>query len=141
MDKIAVTVEELQRLWDKGELLVVNELYGIKYGTPRHAITSALTAGAFPILDWPISKLDVMEQAFPGKLLRIYLIPPDADSLKQRLIDRPGFSERYEAGLAEISALQRNEFNNCVDLMLVADTGQEERLAQRIYDFYLRATG
>ena len=49
-DKVSVTEEDLQRLLSAGEILAVNDIYGIRYGTPKQPIKDAFEQGQFPLL-------------------------------------------------------------------------------------------
>jgi len=59
-NKISISGEEMDKMWNRGELLVINELYGIRYATPRLPIVQALAQGNFPVLDWPISRIEAI---------------------------------------------------------------------------------
>lgn len=136
-DKVAVSEEELERMLDNHELVVVNELYGIKYGTPRRPIEAALDGNGLPVIDWPIAKLSIMEKSFPGRLFRAYVMPPDIATLERRLAGRLNSHQRFAEGRAEIEAVLRDEYEGSIDLMVTNANGQSEFAAQAIYEHYL----
>jgi guanylate kinase len=67
-NKISISGEQMDEMWSRRELLVINKLYGIRYATPRLPIEEALASEGFPVLDWPVSRIEVMNQAFPNQL-------------------------------------------------------------------------
>ena len=51
-NKISISGKEMDDMSERGDFLIINELYGVRYATPRLPIELALAAGNFPILDW-----------------------------------------------------------------------------------------
>lgn len=137
MDKIFISDTEMQSLWDRGSLLVVNSLYGIKYGTPRHSIEAAFEKEEFPVIDWPIQHLNIMEKHFPGKLFRVYLKPPDLNVLSRRLSGRTDFQERIGFAEAELLSIEKGEYQDVIDLVVVNRDQESESLANELYKSYL----
>lgn len=117
LDRVSVSETELQRLWQSGELLAVNELYSTKYGTPRAPILHAFDQGKFPIIEWPISRLSVMEEAFPRSLFRVYVRPPSV----RHIAERNNYAERLGAAQDELVRLDAHEYDDKIDLLVTSD--------------------
>jgi ribosomal protein S27E len=126
---------------NRGEFLVVNRMYGVDYATPRKPINLALQNGLFPILDWPVEKISLMKEAFPGKLYTVYLFPPSLEILYSRLSNdnRDENHLRRSAAFEELEKYWSNQHDYAVDLHLSANTNQINDLAWNIYSHYLQA--
>ncbi len=139
-DKIPVSESQLARLENNGELLVINKLYGVSYATPKYPINKAFLDNKFPILDWPISRLDIMETAFPDKLYRVYLEPPDLETLRRRMSDgRDKNGVRFSDAKNELEMLLRGDFDNRIDFRIINEDGMSEHVARSILRNYLKA--
>lgn len=142
-DKVQIRAKELDRLIREGKILVVNTLYRVRYATPKGAIEEAFAAGKFPVLDWPISRLSIMQDAFPGRLFRVYVEVADLATLRQRLSNdaRDPQGLRLEAGVREFESLGRGEFDLSIDFRIVNPDGAIDATAKTIYQQYLQAIG
>ncbi len=140
-DKIYVSVEYLQEMVARGEILTVNDLYGVRYATPLKPIENAFANGQFPLLDWPIKKLAVMEEAFPCRLCRVYLEPPTISELRQRLgrDDRDAGGGRLMAAIAELEQIWSGNMEKHFDIRVIATDGQTRKVAETVYKYYLSA--
>jgi orotidine-5'-phosphate decarboxylase len=140
-DKISVSKQEMDKLNKEGKLVVVNEMYGIFYGTPKYLIDKSLDAGNFPILDWPIDKISVMEAAYPGRIFKVYIAPEDDKELQVRLgkDSRDTNGKRLEAGTKELEMYRQGTYDQHIDLKLVNKNGNSEEIAKIIYDAYLKS--
>jgi guanylate kinase len=135
-DKVFVTEIEMEHLWREGALLVVNSLYGIKYGTPRFPIEEAFKVGHFPVIDWPIQQIEVMNNAYPGQLFRVYVKPPDLATLKKRLSERSDFDLRVEVAQRELESLEKDDYRSNIDVIVNNETGLSTETAVNIYQEY-----
>jgi len=138
-DKIPVSDGELQNLWDGGALLVINDLFGVRYGTPGREIEEALKSGKFPVLDWPILHLEGMEKVFPRRLVRVYVRPPDVATLAQRLLGRNNYDQRLEAAVEELRRVDNREFQDIMDLTVITHQDTHADCVDRIYLVYKHA--
>jgi guanylate kinase len=136
-DKISITDAEMNDMDERGAFLVINPLYGVRYGTPRDPILSSLATGKFPVLDWPISKLKIMRDSFP-RLYLVYLLPPSLAELQQRLgyDGRDHDSSRFTNAVQELDQFRRGEFEGIYDICVVSKTGNASKIARQIYDHY-----
>lgn len=136
-DKITVSDSELNRLWEAGELLVINELYGVKYGTPRTPIETALKTGAFPVVDWPINYVYKLAERFPDRVWTVYVRPPDRQSLIMRLTGRNNFDGRLALAEEELTQVDSHRFDHIIKCSVVSDQSTILESARHIYKCYL----
>lgn len=142
-DKTSVSDSIMDEMTKRGEFLVVNNLYGIRYATPKMTITNAFQEGRFPVLDWPISKLGIMTDAFPNKLFSVYVEPPSLDELRERL-NRDGRDldgHRFSEAVTELKSLWAGEFNGKYDLKIVNQFGEIDGVSRKIYNSYTESIG
>ena len=139
-NKISISDEEMDEMWRRGELLVINELYGIRYATPRLPIEQALTEGNFPVLDWPISRIGVMTRAFPNQLCVVYISPPSIEALQQRLAKdgRDADGHRLRNAREELEAYGSSRYSGVCDFEIISEENQVPKIAQAIYAKYLQ---
>jgi guanylate kinase len=80
--------EEFQRRLGQGEFLEHAQVYGGNYyGTPARPVMEALAAGKIVILEIEIDGTIQAKQRFPD-LVGIYILPPTAEDLRNRLVGR-----------------------------------------------------
>jgi guanylate kinase len=140
-DKVPMTNADLDGMERGGALLAVNELYGVRYATPREPIERAFREEMFPVLDWPIDRLDLMQQTFAGRLFTVYLEPPSPEILQRHLANgRDQETTRFEMAKTELAALARGEYDNLLDHRAVNRENEAVTVAQAIYRAYLKAT-
>lgn len=134
-DKVHISEVKMLELWKKGELVALTELYGVKYGTPLVAIDDSLNEGSFPVLDFPIQKLHVLEDRYADRLLKVYVRPPSLEELRDRLKDREDFTARFAFARDELALVNDHELGSRIDLSVV--NHEIESSAAVIYEFYL----
>lgn len=139
-NKISISGEEMDEMSGQGEFFVINELYGVRYATPRQPIEQALKDNNFPVLDWPISKVSVMTEAFPSQLYIVYISPPSIEALRQRLArdDRDTDGHRLRSARQELEALESSGHLGIYDLEIISEENQVLKVAQTIYANYLQ---
>lgn len=132
-DKISVSEEEFQQMEDAGEFVVVNNLYGVRYGTPFKGILGPLTSGNNPILDYPLATVDALKSA-SYDLLNVYIYPPSVREWRHRIeSSNRNIDGRLEAGLKELGSLAVNNFQHpAIDLSLINKDGQSDTVARQI---------
>ena len=134
-NKVSINDQQMDDMSNRGEFLAVNELYGIRYATPRLPIVEALLKGNFPVLDWPISKIEVMVHAFLDRLHVVYVSPPSIDVLRKRLErdgrDRDG--NRLQSAREELEAYWSFQYTGVYDFEIVSKEGQVQKIANAIY--------
>lgn len=142
-DKISIPDETMDKMDQEGKFLVINNLYGIRYATPRLPITEALDEQKFPVLDWPINKIDIMLQSFPNKLTTVYVSPPNLDELKHRIEKdgRDSDGSRFESAKTELQKYWSGEFDQFCDYKVVNYTNANTEAGIQIYASYLKSIG
>lgn len=73
---------------DGGELLEWAEVFGNFYGTPRGPVEEALGAGRDMLFDIDWQGTQQLAQAMEDDLVRVFILPPSAEELRERLIRR-----------------------------------------------------
>lgn len=139
-NKIPISDEEMNILWNKGELLVINTLYDdIRYATPRVPILQALKKNRFPVLDWPISRIQIMKESFLDQLYLVYISPTSINVLKDRLDkdDRDIDGKRLKSACIELQAYWSHEYDSIFDLAIISEENQINKIAHTIYVNYL----
>lgn len=135
LDKVHIEMSELEELKNSGKLLTVNYLYGIYYATPKDLIDTALSQGKYPVLDWPIDKLDIMEKAYGTRLCKVYVEPDNVTELQRRLAldNRDKDGKRLDAGKVELENLLSGKYDQCVDLRIINKQNKAQQTALEIY--------
>jgi guanylate kinase len=80
-----------ERFWamrDAGELLEWAEVFGNHYGTPRVAVEDALAKGRDVLFDIDWQGTQQLVQALQNDVVRVFILPPSADALRERLVSR-----------------------------------------------------
>jgi guanylate kinase len=113
---------EFYRRLDNDEYLEYAQVYGNYYATPKHPTIDLLTEGKDVLLEIDVQGALQVRHAFPDALL-IFLLPPDQQTLLQRLTDRGRDSEediqkRYRAARREIAMAKGSR---AYDFMVVND--------------------
>lgn len=83
-----ISKEEFAKLRDEGALLEWAEVFGNLYGTPRKRVEVALAQGRDVLFDIDWQGTQQMAQAMKEDLVRIFILPPTAEDLRERLIRR-----------------------------------------------------
>lgn len=81
------TKEEFEKMIAKDELIEYAKYVDNYYGTPKAYVEEQLSAGKDVILEIEIQGALKIKEKFPDTLL-LFVTPPDADTLKERLIGR-----------------------------------------------------
>ena len=79
--------QDFQAMIEADEFVEWAEVHGHLYGTSRKAVESALDDGLFLILDVDVQGAMQMRQHVPDAVL-VFVLPPAADALVERLRDR-----------------------------------------------------
>lgn len=122
VDKIAVNDIAMDELIERAAFVVVNELYGFRYGTPKKEIEDCFAQGKIPVIDWPVDRIHLMRELYPGKVFAVYLRPPSDEVLLERLQSRDGTNERFEVARREVEALMAGTYDSEIDEMIVSES-------------------
>lgn len=134
-DKIHVSDQEFERLEQADEFVVVNGLYGVRYGTPLQGVLDPLRRGNVPILDYPLETVHALRRA-EYDTLNFYIYPPSMQEWRDR-IEKSGRNTagRLEAGVQELGSLAaRGLMHPDIDMGIINATGNADRAAKEILD-------
>jgi guanylate kinase len=87
-DYFFISKERFFEMRDGGDLLEYAEVFGNLYGTPRLPVEDALSKGRDVLFDIDWQGTQQLEQAMGDDLVRIFILPPSTDDLRDRLIKR-----------------------------------------------------
>jgi guanylate kinase len=80
--------DEYRVMRDSDDLLEYAEVFGNFYGTPRQPVEAALRQGRDVLFDIDWQGTQQLAQAMEDDLVRIFILPPSAEELRDRLIRR-----------------------------------------------------
>ena len=87
-DYYFISQERFAQMRNRKELLEWAEVFGNYYGTPRKPVEDALAKGRDVLFDIDWQGTQQMAQAMEDDLVRVFILPPSADELQNRLISR-----------------------------------------------------
>ena len=114
------TVEEFEHDIETGEMLEYAIFNGNYYGTPRSAIEQRLSEGKDVVLDIEIQGAKNVKKIMPESAL-VYLLPPDIEELKRRLIGRNTEDAETIAGRLHTAKSELKEAPELYDYFIVND--------------------
>lgn len=136
------TVEEFEKMIENKQLLEYADYVGNYYGTPKEFVESQLNQGINVILEIETKGALKVKEKMPEAML-IFLLPPDGDTLKQRLVGRNTETEeviveRLKKAAEETVAMDdyeyfvvNDEIDKCVDDINRIITDNEPELLTR----------
>lgn len=83
-----ITKERFVQMRDRSDLLEWAEVFGNFYGTPRRPVEEALAKGRDVLFDIDWQGTQQLAQAMAEDLVRVFILPPSAEELQNRLIKR-----------------------------------------------------
>jgi guanylate kinase len=118
-----ITREEFFRRMDQDAFLEYAQVYDDFYGTPKHPALDYLAAGQDVLLEIDVQGALQVRYQYPNALL-VFILPPDAQTLLQRLTDRGRESQdeivkRFRAAKREV---QMAKGSRAFDHMVINDT-------------------
>lgn len=87
-DYVFVSDGEFDELRDQGGLLEWAEVFGNRYGTPRKPVEEALGQGRDVLFDIDWQGTQQLAEKMTDDLVRVFILPPSAEDLRERLISR-----------------------------------------------------
>jgi guanylate kinase len=87
-DYYFISREQFSALREKGDLLEWAEVFGNFYGTPREPVEEALSKGRDMLFDIDWQGTQQLAQAMENDLVRLFILPPSVEELRERLIRR-----------------------------------------------------
>lgn len=79
---------QFEQMIARGELLEWATVFGNMYGTPKAPVEKALASGRDVLFDIDWQGTQQLAQAMEDDLVRVFILPPDAEALQDRLINR-----------------------------------------------------
>ena len=113
------TTEEFEKMIAQGELIEYANYVGNYYGTPRNYVEEQLAAGKDVILEIEIQGALKVKKQFPETLL-LFVTPPNAEVLRERLIGRGTETEEVIAKRMKRAA-EEAEGVSSYDYLLIND--------------------
>jgi guanylate kinase len=83
-----ITKERFEQMIARRELLEWANVFGNLYGTPKAPVEAAVAEGRDVLFDIDWQGTQQLSQAMEDDLVRLFILPPSADSLRTRLISR-----------------------------------------------------
>jgi guanylate kinase len=87
-DYFFISKDRFAEMRDKGELLEWARVFGNLYGTPRRPVEDAVAKGRDVMFDIDWQGTQQLAQAMEDDLVRVFILPPSAEELRERLIKR-----------------------------------------------------
>ncbi|MCP5080192.1 MAG: guanylate kinase [Alphaproteobacteria bacterium] len=87
-DYYFISQQQFAKMRDAGELLEWAEVFGNSYATPRGPVEAALAEGRDVLFDIDWQGTQQLVEAMAEDLVRVFILPPSAEELSQRLINR-----------------------------------------------------
>jgi guanylate kinase len=87
-DYYFISQEKFEAMRDGGELLESAEVFGNCYGTPRAPVEKSLAKGRDVLFDIDWQGTQQLAQAMQDDLVRVFILPPSVEALRDRLISR-----------------------------------------------------
>lgn len=88
VDYFFLSQEEFKRQIDLGLFAEWASVHGNYYGTSKEVIQKAFDSQLSVLLDIDVQGAALLRKVFPDQCTRIFIAPPDLETLKQRLIGR-----------------------------------------------------
>jgi guanylate kinase len=83
-----ITRDKFHEMRDGNALLEYAEVFGNLYGTPRTPVEAALAEGRDVLFDIDWQGTQQLAEALRDDVVRVFVLPPTADALRDRLINR-----------------------------------------------------
>ena len=87
-DYYFISNERFEAMRDAGELLESAEVFGNCYGTPKGPVEHSLAKGRDVLFDIDWQGTQQLAQAMQDDLVRVFILPPSVEALRDRLISR-----------------------------------------------------
>jgi guanylate kinase len=128
-DYIFIDRKTFRRWIEEKKLIEWSEVYGELYGTPFEPVKRHLDGGRDVLLDLDYNGKVSLEKLFAGRVVSIFLIPPNLDELKERLIKR-GVESKEKLKIRMDKMLEEMRFATEYDYWVLND--ERELAASRV---------
>jgi guanylate kinase len=124
-----ISKDAFEKMVASGELLEWADVFGNLYGTPRKPVEVALAAGRDMLFDIDWQGTQQLAQAMKEDLVRIFILPPASDALRERLIKR---AQDSSAIIAKRMAEAAHEISHWPEYDYVVVNDDLERAHQQV---------
>src|SRR5690606_7177550 len=97
-DYYFITPERFHEMVENNELLEHAQVFGNYYGTPRGPVEEALSKGRHVLFDIDWQGTQQLRETARGDLVSVFVLPPSAAALEERLRSRAQDSDQVIAG-------------------------------------------
>jgi guanylate kinase len=133
VDYVFVDRAEFERMIAAGELAEWAEVHGNFYGTSRAAVQAALTGGRDVIFDIDWQGGRSLSQAWPEDALKVFILPPDFDTLAARLHGRATDADDVIARRLARAVEEISHYRDYDHLLVNDDLDRAYRVLRAIY--------
>jgi guanylate kinase len=119
-DYYFVDQERFEQMVADGELLEWATVFGNRYGTPRGPVEQALTAGRDVLFDIDWQGTQQLRSQSPNDVVSVFILPPSASALEQRLHTRAQDSDEVIRGRMKKAGDEMSHFD-AYDYIVVND--------------------
>jgi guanylate kinase len=119
-DYYFVDQKRFERMVADSELLEWATVFGNRYGTPRGPVEEALTAGQDVLFDIDWQGTQQLRSRSPNDVVSVFILPPSATALEQRLHTRAQDSDEVIRGRMKKAGDEMSHFD-AYDYIVVND--------------------
>jgi guanylate kinase len=119
-DYYFVDQKRFELMVSKGELLESATVFGNRYGTPRRPVEEALSVGQDVLFDIDWQGTQQLRSRSPNDVVSVFILPPSATALEQRLHTRAQDSDEVIRGRMKKAGDEMSHFD-AYDYIVVND--------------------
>jgi guanylate kinase len=119
-DYFFVDQKRFELMVDNGDLLEWASVFGNRYGTPRGPVDEALAAGQDVLFDIDWQGTQQLRSRSPNDVVSVFILPPSATALEQRLHTRAQDSDEVIRGRMKKAGDEMSHFD-AYDYIVVND--------------------
>ena len=119
-DYYFVDQKRFEQMVGDGDLLEWATVFGNRYGTPRAPVEAALSAGQDVLFDIDWQGTQQLRSRSPSDVVSVFILPPSATALEQRLHTRAQDSEEVIRGRMKKAGDEMSHFD-AYDYIVVND--------------------
>jgi len=136
-DYYFVDIPEFNNMVDNGEMLEHAKVFGNYYGTPKGPVEEALKAGKDVIFDIDWQGTQQLREMARDDLVTVFILPPSARELEQRLRNRSKDTLETETQIRERMSKANDEMTHYSEydyVLINSDIDATTKHAQMILD-------
>jgi len=136
-DYYFVDIPEFNNMVDNGEMLEHAKVFGHYYGTPKGPVEEALKSGKDVIFDIDWQGTQQLREMARDDLVTVFILPPSARELEQRLRNRSKDTLETETQIRERMSKANDEMSHYSEydyVLINSDIEETTKHAQMILD-------